>query len=131
MNRYTESNTGKNRGRAGSVVSEADYTIFLAKVKNVNNILYKRSYDWLSLLDNMEQLVPAGVSLKSLEPLDKGESLRLAGSANDFSSVRRFVENLESSKTFTDIYLTDQASAKIDNQRKVINFTVTCKASIR
>lgn len=130
MNRYEEFMARRGRGGAGKVVTDEDYNKFLARVKNVNTILYKRSYDWLSLLENLEQVVPAGVSLRSLQPANKGESLTLNGTATDFSAVRRFMENLENSKEFTEIYLTNQASIMIDNKRKAINFSVTCKASI-
>jgi len=107
-------------------VSESDYTAFLADVKNVNSILYKRSYDWLSLLANLELLVPEGVVLKRLEPGDKGAVLKLSASARSFSAVRKFIENLESSAFFSEIYLTDQTFMK-EEGRKGLNFSVTCK----
>ena len=113
---------------AGTKVSDADYAKFLERVKGVNAIIYKRAYDWLLLFDNLEKLVPDGVSLKGLEPSDKGEILRITATGRNFASVRKFVENLEFSKTFTDINLTDQAIAKEGAQVKGMNFTVTCKA---
>lgn len=131
MTGYSEISAKKGSGAAeGSTTSDAEYGKFVAKVKNVNDILYKRSYDWLSLLENLEQLVPSGVSLKSLQPANKGETLSLTGTATSFSSIRKFTENLEGSKTFTEVYLTDHAYTLLDNKRQVINFTVTCKASI-
>jgi len=113
---------------AGTKVPEKDYANFLANVKNVNSILYRRSYDWLSLLANLERLVPEGIALKGVEPSDRGAILKLSGSARNFSAVRRFIENLENSTTFHEIYLTDHAALK-EGSQKGINFTVTCKAS--
>lgn len=110
-------------------VSEKDYATFLADVKNVNSILYRRSYDWLSLLANLERLVPEGIALRSVEPSEKGAVLKLSGNARNFSAIRRFIENLENSETFNEIYLTDHAATKDGNQ-KGITFTVTCKASV-
>jgi Tfp pilus assembly protein PilN len=112
----------------GKKVTDAEYTAFLADVKNVNFILYKRSYDWLALLANLEKLVPEGVALKRLEPADKGEILKLSASARNFSAVRQFIENLESSQVFSEIYLTDQTFVKEEGQ-KGLNFSVTCKVS--
>ena len=109
-------------------VSENDYAAFLVSVKNVNSILYKRSYDWLSLLANLELLVPEGVVLKKLEPADKGAVLILSASARNFSGVRKFIESLENSKFFSEIYLTDQAFIKEGGQ-KGLNFSVTCKVT--
>jgi hypothetical protein len=110
-------------------VSEADYAAFLVEVKNVNSILYKRSYDWLSLLANLELLVPEGVVLKKLEPADKGAVLKLSASARNFSGVRKFIESLESSKFFSEIFLTDQTFMKEGGQ-KGLNFSVTCKVTV-
>ena len=126
MKKFAEYKARLSHGAGTKKVSESDYTAFLANVKNVNSILYKRSYDWLSLLANLERLVPEGVALKRLEPSDKGAVLRLSASARNFSGVRKFIENLESSKVFSEVYLTDQTSIKEGGQ-KGLNFTVTCK----
>jgi len=109
-------------------VSESDYTAFLANVKSVNTILYKRSYDWLSLLANLELLVPEGVVLKGLAPPDKEGVLRLSASARNFSAVRKFIESLESSDFFSEIYLMDQTFIK-EGEQKGLNFSVTCKVT--
>lgn len=127
INRYTVAKS-KVAVSSGIKVSDADYAKFLERVKYVNAIIYKRAYDWLQLFDNLEKLVPEGVSLKSLEPLEKGETLKIMATGRNFAAVRKFVENLEFSKTFTDINLTDQAIAKEGTQVKGMNFTVTCKA---
>lgn len=113
---------------AGAKVTDADYAKFLERVKSVNAIIYKRAYDWLQLFDNLEKLVPEGVSLKGLEPSEKGEILKITAYGRNFAAVRKFVENLEFSNTFTDINLTDQSIAKEGVQVKGMNFTVTCKA---
>ncbi|NVN99220.1 MAG: PilN domain-containing protein [Geobacteraceae bacterium] len=117
-----------NRGTAKSKVSDSQYSAFQASVKTVNSILYKRSYDWLLLLSNLERLIPEGVSLRALEPSDKGATLKLSASARNFAAVRRFIENLEGSKVFKEVYLTDQTTVK-EGTQKGLNFTVVCKVS--
>ncbi len=117
-------------GSKGNKVSDSEYSRFLADVKSVNAILYSRSYDWLALLHNLEQLVPEGVALKSLDPSGKGEFLKLTATARNFASLRKFIENLESSKSFTEVNLTDQSTMKEANKKIGINLTVTCRASI-
>jgi Tfp pilus assembly protein PilN len=128
LRKFAEYKARLSHGVAAKKVSEHDYTAFLANVKNVNSILYKRSYDWISLLSNLERLIPEGVSLKGLEPSEKGTILKLSASARNFSAVRRFIENLENSKVFSEIYLTDQTPTK-EGSQKGLNFTVTCKVS--
>lgn len=129
MNRYATLTSKMAVTGGGKSVSDAEYGKFLAQVKTYNGILYRRSYNWSALLENMEQLVPAGVSLKSLEPSKIGETVRLTGTATGFAAVRRFIENLEGSKVFTEVYLTDQIIDKVDPKHKAFNFTITCKAA--
>jgi Tfp pilus assembly protein PilN len=126
LKKFTEYKARLSHGADTKKISEADYKAFLANVKNVNSILYKRSYDWLSLLSNLERLVPEGVALRGLEPPDKGATLRLTASARNFSGVRKFIENLEGSQVFSEVYLTEQSITKEATQ-KGLNFTVTCK----
>lgn len=117
-----------DKSAGGHKVADAEYAAFLAKAKNINAILYKRSYDWLALLANLEKLVPEGVVLRRLEPADKGAALKLSASARNFTGVRRFIENLESSQVFSEIYLTEQSFVKEEGQ-KGLNFSVTCKVA--
>jgi len=126
LNKFSEYKEKLSHGADTKKVSETDYAAFLARVKTVNSILYKRSYDWLPLFANLERLVPEGVVLKGLAPSDKGNVLRLSGSARSFSGVRKFIENLENSQVFSEVYLTDQTATK-EGTQKVLNFTVTCK----
>ena len=126
LKKFTEYKARLSHGADTKKVSEADYTDFLANVKNVNSILYRRSYDWLSLLANFERLVPEGVALNRLEPSDKGTTLQLSASARNFSGVRKFIENLEGSQVFSEVYLTNQSTTK-EGTQKGLNFTVTCK----
>lgn len=128
INKIAEYKARLARSAGTKKISESDYAAFLANVKNVNSIIYKRSYDWLSLLANLEQLLPEGVALRGLEPSEKGAILKLSASARNFSLVRKFIENLENSKVFSEIYLTDQSATK-EGTQKGLNFSVTCKVS--
>ena len=128
IRRLTGSKLNQVAKSGGEQISDAEYTRMLTNIKIANSILEKRAYDWLTLLDNMELVVPAGVSLNSLVPDAKGGQLKLSGTAINFAAVRKFVENLEMSNKFTDVFLTDQMNIKEGNLQKGINFSVTCKA---
>jgi len=129
LKKFAEYKAKLSHGAGTKKVSEADYTAFLAKVKNVNSILYQRSYDWLPLFSNLERLVPEGVALKELAPSDKGAMLKLSASARNFSGVRKFIENLESSQVFSEVNLTSQTETK-EGTQKALKFTVTCKVTV-
>ena len=48
----------------------------------------------------------------SLEPSLKEGKLKVSGVARNFQTMRKFLENLEDSKFFTDIYLLSQSEVE-------------------
>lgn len=119
----------KSVGKSSAAkITDSEYNKMLANIKLANSILNKRGYDWLSLLDNLEQTVPEGVSLRGLAPAEKGNLLKVSGTARNFTAVKKFIENLERSSKFAEVYLTDQAHIKDGTITKGISFSVTCKA---
>jgi type IV pilus assembly protein PilN len=113
---------------AKSAVPEKEYQALLARIKFANDIIAKKTFNWLLLLDKLEGTVPDGVSLDSIDPDPKGAGLKLAGVARGFGNVRKFLENLEDSKFFTEIYLVSQS---IGTNQKGIGFNITCKANYK
>jgi len=112
----------------GEKISDADYNRTLTSIKFTNTILEKRSYDWLTLLDNMESVVPNGVSLTGLVPDEKSSSIKLTGAARSIAAVRTLIEGMQSSQKFSEVFLTDHAILKGNDSVKGITFSVTCKA---
>ena len=78
----------------------------------------------------MEVVVPDGVMVTSLEPSLKDGKLKISGVARNFNFMRKFLENLEDSKFFTDIYLLSQTEVKVDETQKGVSFSVSCKADV-
>jgi type IV pilus assembly protein PilN len=94
----------KARG-AVTAVPEKEYQAILERIQFANRIIANKSYNWLLLLGRLEDVVPDNVVLTSIEPDPKGGSLKLTGTARNFSNLRRFMENLEESEFFTESYL--------------------------
>lgn len=112
---------------AGKGVSEKEYRALLDRVGFANGVIERKTYNWLELLDRLEQVVPAGVAVSSVDPDPKKQVLKLAGVARSFKNLRIFMENLEDSEFFTDVYLTSHAEAKLDDNAQGISFSLTCK----
>ncbi|KAF0218293.1 MAG: type IV pilus assembly protein [Geobacteraceae bacterium] len=121
--------TGKSAGEKG--VSEQEYQAILARIRFANSIIDKKTFNWLTLLDQLESSVPDGIALTSIEPVQKESALKLTGSARNFNNLRSFMENLENSKSFTEVYLVSQAETKVGATQKGITFNITCKAGIK
>lgn len=115
----------KEKGKVG----EKEYQALLARIGAANTIIARKSYNWLQLLDRLETVVPDGVAMTSIQPDPKGRELKLAGVARNFADMRRFMENLEETQFFTDVYLLSNSESKVGASQKGMSFTITCKVS--
>ena len=116
---------------SGKGVSANEYQTLLGRIKAANSIIQRKSFNWLGLLDWLETVVPDGVQITSLEPSLKEGKLSISAVARNFQTMRRFLENLEDSKFFTDIYLLNQGEARIDDAQKGVSFSINCKADVK
>jgi type IV pilus assembly protein PilN len=114
------------RESSGTGVTEKEYRALIEHIRFANEIIDKKTYNWLSLLDKIEMVVPDGIAITSIMPDTKGKTLKLPGTARSFSHLRVFIERLEDSKFFTDVYLTSQS---ISTESKSIAFVLTCKVT--
>lgn len=114
----------------GKGISDKEYQALLGKIKVANGIVRRKSFNWLGFLDWLEVVVPDGVMVTSLEPSLKEGKLTISGVARNFHLMRKFLENLEDSKFFTDIYLLSQAESKVDETQKGVSFSVSCRADV-
>ena len=115
---------------SGKGIADKDYQALLGKIKVANAIIQRKSFNWLGFLNWMEVVVPDGVMVTSLEPSLKDGKLKISGVARNFNFMRKFLENLEDSKFFTDIYLLSQTEVKVDETQKGVSFSVSCKADV-
>jgi type IV pilus assembly protein PilN len=119
---------GKVKNAKSSTVPEKEYQALLVRIKFANVIIEQKTFDWLMLFDKLENVVPDGITLASIEPSPKDGGLKLAGIAKNFGNLRKFMENLENSGYFTGIYLVSQSDTQVSESRKGISFNITCKA---
>jgi type IV pilus assembly protein PilN len=118
---------GKVGATKGATINEKEYQALLARIKQANSIIEEKTFDWLMLLDRLEAVVPEGIALVSIEPSKDG-GLKLAGIAKNFGNLRKYMENLEDSRFFTEVYLVSQSDSQQSDGRHGISFNITCKA---
>jgi len=119
---------GKSKSSKSAAVPEKEYQALLERIRFANRIIEQKSYDWLQFLDRLEGVVPDRVSVSSVEPSPKSGELKLTGIALNFGALRKFVENLEGSGFFTDVYLVSQSDSQGPEGEKGIGFTISCRA---
>ena len=111
-----------------SGVSEQDYKRLLEDVKFFNEIIGRKSNNWLAFLERVETVTPEGISLTLLTPDRVKGSVAIEGHAKSFAQVRSYVEKLEDSKTFTSVLLMSHDSVGVGEKGKGVRFSITCKA---
>lgn len=126
--RKLSANTGS---RPGETVSEAQLQALSAKIRFANGLIEKKTTNWISLLDRLEEVVPDGVSLTQIEPSQREQLLKISGAARNFANLRAFLENLEQSQNFSEVYLLSQTETKVGLTQQGINFAITCKVTYR
>lgn len=114
------------RYQQGSGVSEKDYTALLGSVAAMNDILARKGREWLVMFQRLEETVPDGVAITSLEPDMKARTLKLQGVAVNFTRVRRFVENLQGSPHFRAVSLESHEEKREGEGRPTVTFALSC-----
>jgi hypothetical protein len=114
-----------------SGVTEKDFTRLLSDIQFYNEILGRKSFNWLGLLDQLEGTTPEGIALSSLAPDRKTGELKIEGHARSFAQVRSYIEKLEDSKAYTSILLLSHSNVAVGEKAKGVNFAISCKAALQ
>ena len=107
-------------------VSEAESALQKVKVRFYNEIIERKSINWLNLLEKFENDTPVGISLSSLTPDKTGDEWKLDGRARSFKSVQQYLETLEASKNFSNVMLLSHQNIFGENAGGV-QFAISCK----
>jgi type IV pilus assembly protein PilN len=111
-------------------VSEKEYARLLASIRFYNDVIERKAFSWLGLLDRLENVTPEGVALVSLTPDKRGTELKLDGRAKRFGGVRSYLERLEESRAFTDILLLSHRELALNEGGKGdkgVQFAISCR----
>ena len=108
-------------------ISDADFTRQKARIRFYNDIIERKSTNWLELLELIENATPEGISLSSLSPGKKQEEWKLEGHARSFKVVRQYLEKLETSKKFSNVLLLSHQNMTAGEKMRGVQFTISCK----
>jgi len=84
------------------------------EVTLAREIVAADQFHWTHLLGRFEELVPADVSLKVIQPDFKGHSLQIRGAARNVSAMTQFIDNLLESEDLNQAYLQSQGEVDSD-----------------
>ena len=81
------------------------YAVVKGEVALANEIAAADQFRWTLLLSRFEELVPADISIRTIQPNFKERSVQLACIARDVSAMTQFVDNLLTSQDLNQAYL--------------------------
>ncbi len=108
--------------------SPAAHAAVLGDVALANLIMDADRFRWTALLDRLERLLPADVSVRTLQPNFEKRSLQLTATARDVAAMTAFIDNLLQSDDLNQAFLLSHADT--DDQQfgaagaKVVGFTL-------
>lgn len=124
----TEIKAIQNRVGAGpSGISEAESSRQKLRIRFYNEIIVRKSTNWLGLLELFENVTPEGISLSSLTTDKNQEEWKLDGRARNFKSVQQYLEKLETSKNFSNVLLLSHQNITTGENALGVQFAITCK----
>jgi type IV pilus assembly protein PilN len=114
-----------------SGVSEKDYMQLLARIGFYNEMIGRKTFSWMGLLDQMEGAVTDGIAFSAMSPDRKTGTLKIDGRARNFGQLRAFLDKLEDSKVFTAVMLLSHSDLSVGEKTRGIQFSISCKAALQ
>ena len=107
-------------------ISESEFGRQKTRIRFYNDIIERKSSNWLGILELFENVTPEGVSLSSLSQSKKLEEWKLDGRARSFKSVQLYLEKLEASKNFSNVLLLSHQNLADGEKKRGVQFTISC-----
>jgi Tfp pilus assembly protein PilN len=101
-----------------------------ALIRFYNEIIVRKSTDWLAVFEKIEVATPEGVAVASLVPEKKNGDWKLDGRARSFKGVQAYLNKLETTGGITNIQLLSHqniAGEKTQGVQFLISCTVLTK----
>ena len=117
-------------GRLNSMprdVPEREYTRQLAEIGFFNAVIERKSFNWLGLLEQVENTLPEGVALASLAPDMQTGEVKIDGRARSFENLRAYLEKLDASRAFTKVLLLSNRDVALSEKVHGVQFTISCR----
>ncbi len=121
----------KKTGSHELAIPEAELQLMKKRVLFYNDIIDRKSKNWLVLLGKLEQMTPASVAITSLIPGKGGDEWKIDGDAKDFRAIQHFYEILGATPGVTDVVLISHQNITYNVTDRGLLFSVSCKVVLK
>ncbi|MDO8445043.1 MAG: PilN domain-containing protein [Deltaproteobacteria bacterium] len=113
----------------GSTDGLKDMELPAVDLAAVSDIVEEKSFSWIGALDNIENALPSNISLSSIQPSFKEGGIKLSGQARDFSTLSRFIDNLEGLKVYKRVFLIGHSVKETDEGKTAVVFNISIEGN--
>jgi type IV pilus assembly protein PilN len=117
---------GRLNNKPGGV-PEKDFTRQQAQISFYNEIVDRKSINWLQLLELIESVTPEGIAMSAVTPGKKKGELELEGRARSFGVIRQYLEKVEASQNFTNVLLLSHQELMVGETGRGVQFKISCQ----
>jgi len=92
------------------------FAVLKNEITLIRGIIAADQFQWTHLLGRFEELVPADVSLRTIQPDFRTHSLKISGYARNISAMTLFIDNLLGSEDLNQVFLESHAEVESNQQ---------------
>ena len=122
------------RGKLPQRLTPADFADQRLAYERAETLLERDAFRWTALFDQMEALLPEGISLRSFRPDHAKNSIALHGVAKDLSSLQALLDKLHEGP-FSRVYLENQGTVDVDDgrggKRPALSFSISLAGGVQ
>ncbi|MEW6089106.1 MAG: PilN domain-containing protein [bacterium] len=125
------SNLNKELEKTGRIInekglSEKDLKALSKKVNYVNTLIEKQEFSWTGLIYHLEERTPDEISITEIIPSFAENNIKIIGLAKTIDDIVKFVDNLQLSGYFKDVFLSEHSNVEIE-ENDLVRFVITAK----
>jgi len=107
------------QGRSSAPKEQAEMQ---EEIAAVNLLIQKKTFSWSMFLADLERHVSKDISVRRIQPDAKGDAVVLEGVARSLPVLTAFVNQMQESESFTEVFLLDQKreEAEIDDPEATV-----------
>ena len=112
------------RGQVASAYTPERFARVMAEVGAANQIIAADQFRWTALLGRLEELLPAEVAIRSLQPNYRDRSLQITAVASDTAALTGLLDALLASPDMQQAFLLSQATNVQPDGAPVVQFSI-------
>jgi Tfp pilus assembly protein PilN len=119
-----DANLTAQRGTATTTFTPESFARVMGEVGAANQIIDADQFRWTVLLGKFEELLPADVAIRSLQPNYRDRSLQITAVARDTAAMAGLLDALLASADMQQAFLLNQSTSEQPDGEAIVQFSI-------